>query len=438
MTSFGTARAGSPAALGRRRFLAALGAGAAGLAAAGCARGSSTAAVPGTASISTDNGTWDEGYRKAGRALKPLTGYGLRPLSNPSATSYKQVTQMTLQTSRASDMLKWASGYELKSLARGGELSDLSRLWDRYEKKGWARPSQRASLSYRGKVYGIPLYESYYVVFYNKRVFARLELRPPATWDELLHCATVLKRNRITPFVATQNGSWPAYEWFQELVSKIDPDFYSALVGGRARYTDGVARQALDIWQGFIRKGWMTPPDFDQNNGAAALKGGRTGMFLHGTWQAQSLTGAGMRPGRDYDAFILPTVGKSTRKSVITESGVLAVPRSATTREAGMANVGAWLAPPVQRAWTDFLQDGSANPVVRPGNPVVAQLKETIARERVTRLIRYGEASPPNLVQGNTQDLAGFMTEQSSADATLRSMEARAADEWATWKRDEA
>jgi hypothetical protein len=30
------------------------------------------------------------------------------------------------------------------------------------------------------------------------------------------------------------------------------------------------------------------------------------------------------------------------------------------------------------------------------------------------------------------------MTQQSSADATLRSMAERAVDEWATWKRDES
>jgi len=429
---------GSAGTLGRRRLLAGLGAGAAVLATAGCARGTSTAAVPGMASISTDNGSWDDGYRRAGRALKPLTGYGLRPMSNPSAIAYRQVTQMTLQTSRASDIIKWGCGYELKSLARGGELTDLSRLWGRYEQRGWARPAQRASMAYRGKVYGIPLYETYYVLFYNKRVFARLNLGEPATWEELLHCAAVLKRNGVTPFVATQTGSWPAYEWFQELVSKLDPDFYVALMAGRATYTDAVARRALDIWQDFVRRGWMTPPDYDQTNGAAGLKSGQVGMFLHGTWQAQGLNDAGMRPGRDYGAFILPTVGKSARPTVITESAVLAVPRSATTHAAGMANVGAWLAPPVQRAWTDYLQDSSANPVVRPGNPVVAGLKERITRDRVTRLIRFGEASPPNLVQGNTQDLAAFMTHQTSADATLRSMAERAADEWAAWKRDES
>ncbi len=438
MRSFDTVRAGTPPALARRHFLAAAGAGAVGLALTGCARGSSAAAVPGEVSISTDNSDWDDGFRRAGDALQSLTGYGLRPESSPEAIAYKQVTQMTLETSRAADVIKWGAGYELKSLARGGKLTDLSRLWERYEQKGWVRGGQRASMSYRGAVYGVPLYESHYVVFYNKRLFTRLGLGPPATWDELTHCADTLKRRGVTPFVATQFGGWPAYQWFQELVSKIDPDFYRALVAGRARYTDEVAREAMDIWQGFIRKGWMTSPDFDQGNGAAALKAGRVGMFLYGTWGAKGFSDLGMRPGKDYDAFVLPTVRKTTRKSVITESGVLAVPLGATRHEAGVESVGAWLAPSVQRVWADYLDDGSANPAVRAGNPVVAEVRETVARERMPRLIRYGEASPPNLVQGNTQDLSSFMTQQSSPGDTLRSMAERSEDEWAAWKRDEA
>ena len=100
--------------LARRRLLAGVAAGAAAMAAGGCVRGASTSAQPGTTSLSNDNATWDDGYRAAGRELKRITGYALRPLSNPSVTSYQQVVQMSLQTSKASDLVKWASGYQLK------------------------------------------------------------------------------------------------------------------------------------------------------------------------------------------------------------------------------------------------------------------------------------------------------------------------------------
>src|ERR1044072_6210965 len=90
--------------LARPRFLAGATAGAVTLTAGGCARGASTSAQPGTTSSSNDNATWDEGYRSADRELEKITGYALRPLSTPSVTSYQQVVQMTLQTSKASDL----------------------------------------------------------------------------------------------------------------------------------------------------------------------------------------------------------------------------------------------------------------------------------------------------------------------------------------------
>ncbi|EGG48570.1 MULTISPECIES: ABC transporter substrate-binding protein [Streptomyces] len=431
-----TSRAAGP--LARRRFLAGVAAGAAALTAGGCARGTSTSAQPGTTSISNDNATWDDGYRTAGRQLKKITGYSLRPLSNPSVTSYQQVVQMTLQTSKSSDLVKWASGYQLKRLARAGGLTDLGGVWKSYADKGWVRGASRDAFSYRGTVYGIPLYESYYVLFYSKPVFKKLGLTAPASWEELLHCAEVLKRNGITPFLASQVGGWPAIEWFQELVSKTDPHFYRRLVAGRASYTDEPARRAMDLWHDFMRKGWMTPPDFDQARGPGALKEGTVGMFLHGTWQAAGMAAAGMKPGTDYGAFLLPTVRPTTAKSVIAESGVFVVPSRASSHRAAMANVAAWLDPSVQRVWSDFLQDSSANPEVRSSNPVVAALQRDIARDHRLPLVRYWEASPPSLIQGNTDDLGGFMAGQTSPATTLRRMQERAHDEWAAWKRDEA
>ncbi len=109
--------------------------------------GASTSARPGTTSISNDNATWDDGYRSAGGELKKITGYALRPLSNPSVTSYQQVVQMTLQTSKSSDLVKWASGYQLKRLARAGGLTDLTRVWERYAAKGWGADGPRATRS---------------------------------------------------------------------------------------------------------------------------------------------------------------------------------------------------------------------------------------------------------------------------------------------------
>ncbi|MFF7158447.1 extracellular solute-binding protein [Streptomyces sp. NPDC008139] len=402
---------------------------------AGCARGSSTTSVPGAANLYNDNATWSDGYKKAGAVLKRISGYDLRPLSNASTTSYQEVVHTSVQTNRAADVVKWASGYPLYSLARSGGLTELGAPWEAAVQRGWVSTELKPAVSYEGKVYGIPLYQSSYVFFYAKPVFARYGLREPATWAEFTHNAEVLKKNGVTPFLATQNGVWPAFEWFEELVSKIDPDFYTRLVNGQAKYTDDTAVEALTLWRDFYAKGWMTAPDFDGANGPARMKAGKLAMFLHGTWESAAIGAAGLTPGTDYGAFIMPAVHEGTKPSVIAESGVFAVPSRAANHDGGIAAVSHWLDPRVQRVWSDFLQDSSANPTVPASNPVIEGVQQDIKRNHRTLLTRYNEASPPNLIQGNILDLGNFMIHPTAVRSTLGSMQKRAGKEWDIWRK---
>jgi multiple sugar transport system substrate-binding protein len=425
----------APPPPGRRRFLAGLGALTAAAALGGCATGSSTTSVAGAVNLYNDNATWTKGYAQAGAVLKQICGYGLRTLSNSSTTSYQEVVQTSVQTDRAADVVKWASGYALASLARGGGLTDLGGLWAETTSRGWVSPGVRDAMSYQGTVYGVPLYQSSYIVFYAKAVFARLGLREPRSWAEFTDNAEVLKGHGVTPFLATQNGVWPALEWFQELVSKLDPGYYQRLVNGQASYTDPTAVEAMTIWRDFYAKGWMTAPDFDGANGPAAMKAGKLAMFLHGSWEAAAITAAGLKPDVDYGAFIMPTVHPGTQLSVIAESGVLAVPKRAADHAGGIATVSAWLDPRVQRVWSDFLQDSSANPAVTASNPVIGKIQQDVQANRRTLLTRYYEASPPDLIQGNILDLGNFMVHPDQVRSTLQSMQKRADKEWANWRK---
>lgn len=419
----------------RRGLLAGAGGLALAVALAGCARGSSTTSVPGAVNLYNDNATWSDGYKKAGAVLKRISGYDLRPLSNASTTSYQEVVQTSVQTNRAADVVKWASGYPLYSLARSGGLTELGPSWEAAVKRGWVSTELKPAVSYQGKVYGIPLYQSSYVFFYAKRVFTRYGLHEPTTWAEFTHNAEVLKKNGVTPFLATQNGVWPAFEWFEELVSKIDPDFYTRLVNGRAKYTDDTVVEAMTLWRDFYAKGWMTAPDFDGANGPAQMKAGKLAMFLHGSWESAAIAASGLKPGTDYGAFIMPAVHDGTKPSVIAESGVFAVPKRAADHEGGIAAVSHWLDPRVQRVWSDFLQDSSANPLVPASNPVIEGVQQDIRRNHRTLLTRYNEASPPNLIQGNILDLGNFMIHPTAIRSTLDSMQKRADQEWDIWRK---
>lgn len=425
--------------VGRRQLLAtALGGVLAGgaTALAGCARGTQTRPAPGdVVSFFNDNSTWAPGYAKASAQLHRLVGYKLAPRAVPNVSNYQQIVRMSAQTDATADLIKWWNGYRLVDIARAGILADVTSAWDRAAAKGWCdNPALRDTFSYQGRQYGLPLYQSYYAVFYSKPTFRRLGVAVPTTWDEFLHVVSAARKAGITPISSSGASSWESLIWFQQLVNGLDHQFYLDLTAGRASYTDPTCRQAMDLWVDLYERNAFSAPDVATNTVPAQFTQRQTAMLLYGTWNTGAFLSAGVKDA-DLGAFVLPPP-PGGNQSIVVESGVLAVSAKAHKRHAARAIADAWLDPAVQRAWTGFLEDASADPSVVPNVGAVQEVAATVRRTHPSQAIRYWEASPPVLVEGNVQDLSAFMINptRSNAIATLDTMQSRADKEWKVWK----
>jgi multiple sugar transport system substrate-binding protein len=344
------------------------------------------------------------------------------------------VIRSSLQSSSTTDIIKWWSGYRLQDLARTGGLADLSAQWDRAVDKGWVNPETKASFSSGGKVYAVPMYKSYWVIYYNKHVYKDLGLSVPATWGQFIANAEKIKAAGITPFFGTQEAGWTSFVWFGEILSKLDPAYYKKLMNGEAAYTDPPAQEALRIWADMYAKGLFTSPDTAWDNEPALFKDGKVAMVPMGTWRNAIFAENGLTD-KDYGAFIMPTVNEDVAPSVIVESGVFAVPEKGPNRDAAIEAMGEWLNPTVQQAWVDGIHDISANPKVHSDSPLLTSVLGQVEQDKPMELERYWEASPPALVEGNVQDLAAFMVKPTKQNIlpTLSKMQQRADKEWATW-----
>lgn len=420
----------------RRALLASSFAGAAGLALSSCARGTLSRPAPADVlSLFSDNPSWNSGFQDAGRQLSRLSGYRLAPQGVPNVSNYQQIVRMSAQTDSTADLIKWWNGYRLRDVARAGILADVTAAWDEADRRGWCRdPALRASFTSDGKQYGVPLYKSYYAVFYSKPLFARLGVDVPTTWQEFLHIVDTAHARHITPIAAGGATSWESSIWFQQLVNGLDHDFYLDLTAGRRSYTDAPCRQAMEVWSDLYRRGAFSSPDVSVSDLPGRFTQGRTAMCLYGTWNTGALLDAGLK-NADLGAFLLPPPPGGNR-SVVVESGVLAVSANAHKRKAAEATARAWLDPSVQRAWTGFLRDTSADPAVVPDVGAVREVVAQVQKERVPQAVRYWEASPPVLIEGNVQDLSAFMIDPTPSQAakTVASMQRRAEKEWKAWK----
>ncbi|MCZ9883664.1 ABC transporter substrate-binding protein [Arthrobacter sp. B2a2-09] len=407
------------------------------LALGACTPGSSSTKDAGSGSITLngDRSDFVAAYKIAGDALSKVGGSTIDPRNVPSTENYQQVIRSSLQTNSTTDLVKWWNGYRLQDLARSGGLEDLTTQWNDAVQKGWVSPETKDSFSYDGKVYGLPLYKSYWVMFYNKKVFDKVGIKPPTTWAEFMSNNDKIKTAGVAPLFSTQEAGWTSFIWFEEILSKLDPDFYAKLMKGDAKYTDPTAQKAMAIWSDMSAKGYFTPADTAWDSEPSLFQKGTVAQVPMGTWRNGTFTSNGMT-SQDYGAYVLPMVDPGAKQSVIVESGVISVAAKAPHKDQALKTMDEWLNPDVQTPWVNKIKDTSANPKVITDDPTLKSVTDQVANTKPTELNRYWEASPPALIEGGVQILASFMVNpsQSNIAPTLDKLQSLADSEWAKWK----
>lgn len=131
--------------------------------------------------------------------------------------------------------------------ALDGEALAITDLAE--EMKSFINESAWSGGNYQGEQYLIPYAQDVTImIWYNKDIFDRLDLKEPATWDEFLNICQVLKDHEITPILMGNADAWVAgnfgglflSRWAgEEKTHKIlslekgtqlnDPDFVKAL-----------------------------------------------------------------------------------------------------------------------------------------------------------------------------------------------------------------
>jgi multiple sugar transport system substrate-binding protein len=274
--------------------------------------------------MTNDKIAWKDWFAETGKAAAAAGAIGWTPVEYSDTTSYQAAIKTTGNTPKVSDMFSWWSGWLMKELVDAGMLADLSPIW---EKEGGAySPGVREALTFDGKQYGVPLNIAYWVTLYNKHTFDKHKVDVPKTWDEFTGACEKLKAADVTPLGCTIDGRWPGFVYFQELMVRKDPSLYTALVDGKAKYTDPAVVDVMNIWGDMIKKGWFSDPSATTigtgaNNFPPSFKQGKIAMVTWGTWFEPNLEAAGIKGGDDYGAFITPNIESSAGNNLIFETG---------------------------------------------------------------------------------------------------------------------
>jgi raffinose/stachyose/melibiose transport system substrate-binding protein len=91
-----------------------------------------------------------------------------------------------------------------------------------------------------GKLFGVPILGSYTVgLYYNRDIFARQGLTPPATWEQYFAVAKALRDKGVTPMIGpSQDGTIPGFLYMLTASSILGQDGLDAVRRGTRKLTD--------------------------------------------------------------------------------------------------------------------------------------------------------------------------------------------------------
>jgi multiple sugar transport system substrate-binding protein len=379
-----------------------------------------------------DKAPWQDFFKAQGDLAEKAIGINWDPTAYSDTTSYQAALLAALPTDQTPDFFTWWSGYRIENLYKQGVLEDVSDIWAKAVADGDLPKSLSAAFTFDGKQWAVPSHVSYWVVFYNKKVFADNSLKAPTTWAEFTAACDKIKAAGVTPIASTQTGRWPSFIMFEELILRTDPKFYVELTAGRAKYTDPTAVKAMATWKTMIDNKYFTAFDSDMaNDWPGMFSTGKVAMIPIGTWYQSNFIGAGMKPGTDYDLFIMPNVDAAmTEKVCIVETGALAIASKGSHIADAKKMAAWWVTPDAQTAWCNRLGDAPADPKAVSNNPILKGLLTEI-NGGFTLFQRYWEASPVPIVEGAVDFLAQFMLNTGDAQSVLQNIQKLADTEWA-------
>ncbi len=412
-------------------------------AAAPAAQDQGTAAEPAAAPAEVkmlelyhDKASWADNTDIMGQAAAEAIGVGFASVPFPDTTTYQSTVRAALGTDKAPDMFTWWSGYRMEDIVNSGGAEDLSAIWDKYLASGEYTPGIASAYTFDGKVYAVPFNVAYWVVYYNKSLFEENGLQPPTTWDEFMALNDTLLEKGVTPLAMTLDGRWPTFIIFEEMILRTaGPDFYDKLMSGEAKYTDPEVVKAMEVWKGMIEKGYFTDPGISFGTGDNAMlplfQNGQVAMIPIGDWYSATLTGAGMEPGVDYGAFIMPNENPDLPAALFFETGPLLVSANGPNKEDAIKIADWWMSEPAQKEWSSLMGFTSPNAKAETVNPVSSEVVQWIGDNEAIAVQRYWEATPPDIVETAVDEFARFMLNPDQYMEVLNSIQQKADSVWA-------
>lgn len=201
--------------------------------------------------------------------------------------AYQQKIKIYAAADQLPDVFKyWSFKNMLGELAKNDYLLALNPK--SYAKLGFL-PGALESCTYFGKTWGLPESCDFWMIYYNKALFAKYNVKVPTTLDELVAAAKVLRSNGVIPVVTDGKDSWPLAIMFTNLVDRTAGDFtlIQKALDRKIKFTDPAFLAAANKFKELIDQKVFADDLVTSDYGASRNLFGqeKAAMYMMGSWE---------------------------------------------------------------------------------------------------------------------------------------------------------
>jgi raffinose/stachyose/melibiose transport system substrate-binding protein len=206
--------------------------------------------------------------------------------------AYKTKIKTAIGAGEAPTIIWGWGGGTLRTYAQANQVEDLTSWFGEHaDLKNRMFPSVFDAATVDGKIYAMPVETVQPIVlYYNKRVFDKVKVEPPETWDDIMALVPKFNAQNIAPFALAGQSRWTNMMWLEFLFDRIGGTevFQAVYEGEKDSWSNPAALDALGKVQqlvqanGFING--FSSITADSNADQALLYTDRAAMMLHGSW----------------------------------------------------------------------------------------------------------------------------------------------------------
>jgi len=247
---------------------------------------------------------------------------------------FKTLLPSWLTSKQAPDVVTWFAGYRMQAFAEKGLLEPINDVFPAGSFEAEFPPAFKTASSYNGNIYFMPQSWYWWAVYYNKDVFAKLNLSIPKTADEFMAVCDKLKAAGIAPIAIGAKDTWTAGGWFDYMDSAVNGgEFHVKLTKGEVPYTDPAVKKTFGYIAEMAKRGYFMPnaASYSWQEAANVLFRGEAGMYLMGQF-IKDVAPADVKDKIDF--FRFPYFEGRTDYAVDTPTDGFMIPKNAKNKEA--------------------------------------------------------------------------------------------------------